>query len=82
MAEPIFRRFEMGDQPAFRELNEAWVTRYFRMEEKDHEMLGDPVRHVIAPGGDIVMAVCEGEAVGCCALIRMEGDVFEVAKMT
>jgi hypothetical protein len=27
---------------AFRTLNEEWITRYFALEEKDIETLGDP----------------------------------------
>ena len=75
------RVFEAGDATAFRELNEAWITKLFSLVELDHKMLGDPVKYIIEPGGQIIVAV-EGErVVGCCALIPMEPDVFEMAKL-
>ena len=37
------REFAEGDEGAFFALNEAWIERYFRMEEKDRKTLGDPV---------------------------------------
>ena len=82
MGELIFRKFRNGDEVPFRILNEAWVKKYFRMEAADHEVLGDPVGQVITPGGEIVIAELDGEVVGCCGLVRMDGGVFEVAKMT
>jgi len=66
---------------AFRALNEAWITRLFRLEPKDVEVLGDPAGKIIAPGGRIVFVLEEGEAVGCCALMAMQDGGFEVAKM-
>ncbi len=32
----VIRPFQAGDEIAFRQLNEEWITRYFRLEEKDH----------------------------------------------
>src|SRR5882762_6264130 len=31
-----------ADQPAFRRLNEEWITKYFRMEESDYKALDHP----------------------------------------
>ncbi len=56
MAEIAFRLFQPGDAEAFRELNEAWIARYFRLEEQDRIQLGDP-ESVLRHGGQIVMAV-------------------------
>ena len=66
---------------AFKALNEAWITRLFRLEPKDVEMLADPAGKIIAPGGHIVFVLEDGVAVGCCALIAMPDGGFEVAKM-
>jgi putative acetyltransferase len=33
---------------AFRALNEAWIKRYFALEPRDREVLGDPAGKVIA----------------------------------
>jgi putative acetyltransferase len=75
------RAFRPEDAVAFRELNEEWITKYFSMEEHDFEVLGDPERYVIGPGGQIFMAVVDGVALGCCALIVERPGVFEVGKM-
>ena len=75
------REFEPGDETAFRELNEEWITRYFRMEAKDNESLYDPHSHILAPGGRIFFAVIDGQRVGCCALVPCGDGDFEVAKM-
>jgi putative acetyltransferase len=80
MAEIAFRLFEPGDAEAFRELNEAWIARYFRLEEQDHIQLGDP-ENILRHGGQIVMALAGEERIGCCALIFVKPGVFEVAKM-
>lgn len=81
MGEIRIRRFAPGDEGAFFALNEAWIERYFRMEEKDRKTLGDPTGQILAPGGEILMAEDGGAAIGCCALIPMEAGAYELAKM-
>jgi putative acetyltransferase len=66
---------------AFKALNVAWISHYFVVEAKDLEVLDDPTGRVIAPGGHILMALEDGEAIGCCALIATGAGGFEVAKM-
>ena len=80
-SEIAFRLFQPGDADAFRELNEAWIARYFRLEEQDHIQLRDPEQNILRAGGQIVMAVAGEETVGCCALIFVKQGVFELAKM-
>jgi len=75
------RLFRYEDADAFRCLNEAWIEKYFGLEDADNEVLGDPVGHIIEPGGQIIMAMLDGRAVGCCALKPMEPGVYELAKM-
>jgi GNAT superfamily N-acetyltransferase len=67
---------------AFRALNEAWIGKHFTLEAKDREVLEDPEGKIIAHGGRIFMAVQDGRAVGCAALIAMADGGYEVAKMT
>jgi GNAT superfamily N-acetyltransferase len=78
----LFRPFEPGDETAFRKLNESWISTYFVIEEKDREVLDDPVGHILDSGGRIFMASKGDSAIGCCALLAMEEGSFEVAKMT
>jgi GNAT superfamily N-acetyltransferase len=80
-SEIAFRLFQHGDTETFRELNKAWIARYFRLEEQDHIQLGDPEHNILRAGGQIVMAVAGEERIGCCALIFVRPGVFEVAKM-
>ncbi len=67
---------------AFKALNEAWISKYFVLEAKDREVLDDPQGKILAKGGRIFMALKDGEAVGCVALLRMADGGYEVAKMT
>jgi putative acetyltransferase len=76
----MIREFIPGDEFAFRRLNEEWISRYFTVEGKDEETLANP-RKILENGGRIFLAVRQGEAVGCCALLAMGAGEFEVAKM-
>jgi putative acetyltransferase len=77
----LIRSFQSEDAVDFRLLNEEWITRHFRLEEKDSRTLSDPGQYILSPGGYIAMAMVQQEAVGCCALIRLDDTSFEVAKM-
>ena len=77
-----FRPLEIGeDGAAFRTLNEEWISRYFVLEPKDRETLGDPENTILRKGGRIFMVWAEGKAVGCVALIPMGDGVYELSKM-
>ena len=80
-AEILIRAYLAEDARAFRELNEEWIALHFGIEEHDRVQLGDPEGHILRPGGQIVMAVADDEPIGCCALIKGSGGVFELAKM-
>jgi DNA-binding MarR family transcriptional regulator len=73
--------FDSRHQSAFRQLNEEWITKYFRMEESDHKALDHPIEYIIDRGGFIFMALYKDEPVGTCALIRMDDGGYELAKM-
>ncbi|MGH6957252.1 MAG: GNAT family N-acetyltransferase [Caulobacteraceae bacterium] len=66
---------------AFRALNEAWITRFFVLEPKDIEVLGDPRSAILDTGGQVFFALDGGAPVGCCALVALPDGGFEVAKM-
>ena len=74
--------FEPAHAEAFRVLNEAWISKYFVLEPKDREVLNDPQGKIIDKGGRVFMALHDGEAVGCAALLKMDDGGYEVAKMT
>lgn len=74
--------FEPHHAEAFRVLNEAWISKYFVIEPKDREVLNDPQGKIIDTGGRVYMALKDGVAVGCVALLKMDDGGYEVAKMT
>jgi GNAT superfamily N-acetyltransferase len=74
--------FQPAHAAAFKALNEAWISRHFALEAKDREVLADPEGTIIAAGGRIFMALENGRAVGCVALLKMPDGGYEVAKMT
>jgi GNAT superfamily N-acetyltransferase len=79
--EILIRTYQPGDESAFRTLNEAWITRFFALEAKDHLVLGDPQKYILRPGGQILFAQLADRIVGCCALMYLDSETFEVAKM-
>jgi putative acetyltransferase len=81
VAEIGIRQFQPGDATAFRRLNEEWITRFFRIEPKEEPILADPQATILDSGGRIFFATDGERCVGCCALIRIRDEEFEVAKM-
>jgi DNA-binding MarR family transcriptional regulator/GNAT superfamily N-acetyltransferase len=75
--------FKPAYQQAFRELNEEWISKYFKMEAADHKALDNPQKSIIAKGGHILVALYNNEPVGVCALMKMDDPVYEyeLAKM-
>ena len=66
---------------AFKTLNEKWIKQNFTMEDSDYAALDHPQTHILDKGGYIVMADLNGKSVGTCALIKMNDNDFELAKM-
>ena len=73
--------YEAKHHDAFRRLNEAWISRYFRIEEADTRVLEAPKEKILDTGGHILVAVRDGEPIGVCALLRVDDSTFELAKM-
>ncbi|GAA1492093.1 GNAT family N-acetyltransferase [Curtobacterium herbarum] len=70
-----------ADAAAFRSLNERWITTFFTLEDEDRRLLGDPVRHIVEPGGVVLVARMGNEVVGCVGLAPHGTDEFELVKM-
>lgn len=70
-------------QQDFRNLNEEWISKFFKMEASDYKMLDHPEEYIINKGGHIVFALLNNEIVGTCALIKTSNQplIFELAKM-
>lgn len=65
----------------FASLNYQWIESEFSVEQHDREILDDPRKWVIEPGGQIFFALVDGTAAGTVALIPSADGVFELTKM-
>ncbi len=75
------RSFQPGDEAAFRDINLEWIERYFVVEAKDREVLGNPHKYILDPGGAILLAV-EGERpVGVVSLVVIGEGSVALAKL-
>lgn len=68
-------------QHAFKALNEEWISKHWKLEAPDFKALNNPEHYILNQSGAILMALEKGEAVGCCALIKLDNDNYELAKM-
>lgn len=66
---------------AFARLNIEWLEAYFVVEPVDHEVLSNPRRSIIEPGGAVLYACIDGQAIGTVALKHAGDGVFELTKM-
>ena len=68
---------------AFQELNEEWITKYFKLEDADRKALDNPKGYILDSGGKILVAVQDKVVLGVCALLKMQDEKydFELAKM-
>ena len=64
----------------FKRLNYEWLERFFEVEPHDDEVLSNPQKYVIKPGGHIFFALLDKKVVGTCALIP-DGRQYELSKM-
>ena len=65
----------------FGRLNYEWIEKSYGVEQHDHEVLDYPRTSVIEPGGEIFFALENGVALGTVAMIPLNADSFELAKM-
>ena len=68
-------------QNDFKQLNIEWIEAYFKVEKTDLLYLDNPKSYIIDKGGHIFFAEYDGQIVGTCALAKMDGETFELAKM-
>ncbi|HEY8931048.1 MAG TPA: GNAT family N-acetyltransferase [Mucilaginibacter sp.] len=73
--------FQPQYKDAFKKLNEEWITQHFKMEESDYKYLDHPQENILDKGGYIFMAIYQGRPVGTCAIVKMNEEQFELAKM-
>lgn len=67
---------------AFYDINAEWISSMFTLEKKDREILANPKRSILDPGGCIFFVESkELGVIGTCALMKIDDGVFEVTKM-
>ena len=74
-------RFRPDLAQCFESLNREWIEEYFEIEEADLVIFFDPFKEIVEPGGQIFFVIGESKAVGTCAVVRLNDQVFELAKM-
>ncbi len=65
----------------FERLNREWIETWFTLEEADREAFRDPAGKILAPGGQIFFVVEGDEVLGTCAVLRLDAETDEIAKM-
>ncbi|PKP82100.1 MAG: MarR family transcriptional regulator [Alphaproteobacteria bacterium HGW-Alphaproteobacteria-18] len=81
---PSLRLVEFDDRlaPDFDAITREWVEDMFTLEKKDIEIIENPREKILAPGGEILFVEADGLGViGTCALMPVEGNIFELTKM-
>ena len=73
--------FEPGLAKEFKDLNIAWLQKYFEVEPADKKVLNDPQKEIINKSGFIFFAKCGNTMAGTVSLLKLNEDVFELAKM-
>lgn len=69
-------------QEAWKNLNIAWISRDYEVEQIDLDTLDFPEKYFINDGGAVLLAERGGEIVGTVALQPFGDGRFELAKMT
>lgn len=77
----VIRPFRPGDEAAFHDINAEWIERFFALEQKDRDVLGNPAKYILDPGGAILLAVEGDKPLGVVALVVMGQGSVELAKM-
>ncbi len=73
--------FEKKYSEDFKNLNLAWLEKYFFVEPHDEEVLGDPDKYIIQPGGNIFFVKDKEDIIGTVALMKVEEGIYELTKM-
>ena len=77
----VFGTYKREYAEAFKALNLHWLQQYFVVEPHDEEVLSDPERFILKPGGEILVAKIADRVVGVVALMPDANGIFELTKM-
>lgn len=65
----------------FKELNEQWLEKYFKVEKIDLKILNNPVAEIIDHNGQIFFAEAGNAVIGTCAVKQTSAGTYELLKM-
>jgi len=65
----------------FKNLNIAWLEKYFYVEEKDIFLLNNCEKAILNKKGHIFFATYHGKIAGCFSFILNEDSIYELGKM-
>lgn len=67
---------------AFYDINAAWISAMFKLEQHDVDVLSNPQAEILDRGGEILFIATEKDGVvGTCALMPTEDGAVELTKM-
>ncbi len=73
--------FEAKYADDFKRLNVEWLEKYFYVEAYDDQVLSNPEKYIIEPGGNIYFAKYQGQIIGTVALMMDAQKRVELTKM-
>ena len=73
--------FEPQLSTSFRDLNKAWLEKYFYVEQKDLMLLENCEESIINKDGHIFFAKYHEAIVGCFSFIKLDSSTYELGKM-
>ena len=68
--------FEPSLANEFKDLNKAWLQKYFEVEPADKKVLNDPQKEIIKKGGFIFFAKSGNTVAGTVSLLKLKDDFF------
>ncbi|MFT4830947.1 MAG: GNAT superfamily N-acetyltransferase [Psychroserpens sp.] len=73
--------FEPKYAQSFKELNIAWLEKYFYVERHDADLLEKCEQTIINKGGYIFFAQYQDSIVGCYSFLKIDEGIYELGKM-
>lgn len=73
--------FSPAYKEEFKNLNVAWIEKYFKLEPSDVAQLENPEKNILEKGGHIILAKIGDTIVGTTALLKDNDEFFELVKM-
>ncbi|HET8625541.1 MAG TPA: GNAT family N-acetyltransferase [Gemmatimonadales bacterium] len=74
--------FRLEHAEHFAELNRKWLESYDLMEPAEEAQLADPQGYFLNRGGQIFVALHNGQVIGTCAVMPHGIEELELAKLT